>query len=78
MKKRAKSGGKYTAVYGEKPEGTAMWEAESWFRRKTDMGPQTLRDVCETCQMEGVRAKLYDRAGFLRGSVSPDGSYRLT
>lgn len=40
--------------------------------------PQTLEDVRETCQTLGLRAKLRDAAGFLRGYVQSGGTYALS
>jgi len=43
----------------------------------SDCGEQTLADIIETCQATGARATLHDAAGFRRGWVHADGSYRL-
>ena len=37
----------------------------------------TLQEVVENCQSLSVSAELYDAAGFRRGWVSQEGSYRL-
>jgi hypothetical protein len=37
----------------------------------------TLEQVVETCKVEGVRAEIYDEAGFCKGAVSANGIWRL-
>jgi len=38
---------------------------------------RTLADVIGTCREYEASATLYDEAGFVRGWVHPDGTYRL-
>lgn len=50
-------------------------EGFGWTLGAPDSG--TLDEVCGWCQDAGVSATLYDAAGFRRGHVHADGSYRL-
>lgn len=39
--------------------------------------PSELETITDVCASAKCKAILYDAAGFVRGYVSPDGSYRL-
>lgn len=42
-----------------------------------DANPYTLQEIIEICQAVPCDADLYDEAGFPKGWVHADGSYRL-